>query len=782
VAAGGGGRWSMTRALLRDPGVGGVLAFGLFACLVPLSRIGDHTFTLRYVWLLQLPMDVAFGWFAWRASRVPGIDRQVELYMRTIALTGVMFLAGDGVQSVRAMLQPATAEFNGGLVQTACYLTGFLVLVVRMLGHRAPGRTRGERLRFHLDAVTVLVAGAVLAWCFGVDPLGAGGIAGVGSLVAVGLVLVAAFGAVKLVLSGTAPITPAASVPMVTAAVLLGLTMIVIPSPAQPGLQAVMVALRVLIPAVLAVGPRIQELQTRVNPAIHRQRRHRPYHVLPYLAVAVTFLLLLLVLPAGIGPRAWGVVTGAVGITVIVLIRQLLAFMDNFELIGRLDATLLDLRGHQSLLREQATHDGLTRLANRTAFGEALNTDLAAGTPGVAVLLIDLDDFKTVNDTLGHGVGDGLITLIADRLRGAVRPGDLVARLGGDEFAVLLRGVTVDAAGALARRILADVTRPAHVDDHTLVVKASIGLAPAAAGDDVDGLMRNADIAMYAAKDAGKGGFRRYEPDMAARILHTAELGARLRDAIGSDEFVLAYQPVVDLHTGAVVGAEALVRWHPPDRAPIPPGEFIPTAESTGDIVPLGRWILRAACRQLAEWRRADPAAEALTMAVNVAGRQLQVPGFAGQVAAALAESGLPADRLVIEVTETAMLDDPVVLAELHALRGLGLELHLDDFGTAASSLGLLLTCPMSGLKLDRSFVDRLGADSRPTAVATAVAQIARALDLGTVAEGVESPEQADRLRELGYRLAQGYLWAPPLPPAEFAARVREPAVALARR
>jgi EAL domain-containing protein (putative c-di-GMP-specific phosphodiesterase class I) len=248
------------------------------------------------------------------------------------------------------------------------------------------------------------------------------------------------------------------------------------------------------------------------------------------------------------------------------------------------------------------------------------------------------------------------------------------------------------------------------------------------------------------------------------------ELGNRLRDAIGTDQFRLVYQPIVEMETGAVTGAEALVRWHPPGRDPVSPADFIPTAESTGEIVPLGRWILREACRQLAQWRRDHAGAAGLTMSVNVTGRQLQVPGFVDEVAAILAEFGIPADRLVIEITETAVLDDPAVLDALHGLRALGLDLALDDFGTAASSLGLLLTCPMSELKLDRSFVDRLGLDSRPTAVATAVSQIARALNLGTVAEGVESPEQARILLDLGYRRAQGFLYSRPLPPAAFAA------------
>jgi len=769
--------------LLRDPWMLGLVGYGLICSVITVLPAQDDAFMVRFAWSVQVPLDAAFCWFSWRAARVPGIDPLVTRYMRALAFGASMFLLGDVLQTATVIVDPAVDRLNGSTAQTLCFLVGCSVLIYRMLRHPVSTSGWAERVRFHLDAVTVLAGGAVLIWCFSIDPTDTARVEWIGTLIAASIVLVTTFAAVKLVLSGNAPMTRTASIPMIAAALVLGVSMFLTPSSADVAERPELLVLRVISSVLIALGPRIQELQTLVNPVFHRERRVRPYNMLPYLAIAVTFVVLVLVLPHQLGIKVWGVVGGAVVVTAMVVVRQILALLDNFDLIKRLDATLLELRGHQKLLREQATHDGLTGLANRTAFGDAVTAELARpASPAFAVLLIDLDDFKNVNDTLGHGAGDELLVTVAGRLRGAVRDADLVARLGGDEFAVLLRGVDADDAGLMAERILAAVVQPVQVGDHTLVVRASIGVAPATAGDDVEGLLRNADIAMYAAKNAGKGGFQRYAPDMAARIRETAELGARLRDAVGTDQFFLAYQPIVDLETGGVVGAEALVRWRPhrsAGRDVVPPADFVPVAEQTGLIVPLGRWILGEACAELTRWRRAAPAADALVMSINVSGRQLREPGFVDEVAAVLATTGVPADRLVLEVTETAVLDDGGVTDALHGLRRLGVGLALDDFGTAASSLGLLLTCPVSVLKLDRSFVDRLATDSRQRAVATAVIQMARALDLGAVAEGVERPEQADLLRAIGYRRAQGFLYAAPLSGAEFTRRL-EPAVAVA--
>jgi EAL domain-containing protein (putative c-di-GMP-specific phosphodiesterase class I) len=275
---------------------------------------------------------------------------------------------------------------------------------------------------------------------------------------------------------------------------------------------------------------------------------------------------------------------------------------------------------------------------------------------------------------------------------------------------------------------------------------------------------------MYAAKDRGDGGHCVYVPGMTTRIVAHAELGARLRDAIDAGELYLEYQPIVRLDDGRTVGSEALVRWRHPERGPIPPGDFIPAAEKTGLIVPLGRWVMREACAQQARWLAELGAAAPGYVSVNVAGRQLTDPGFTADVLAALGDAGLDARHLTVEVTETAVVD-AAAIAALQALREAAVRIALDDFGTAASSLGLLLTCPVTTLKLDRSFVDEITTVGRQEAVATAVIRMAQALDLDTVAEGIETEDQARMLHHLGYRHGQGYLYARPLAPAALAAR-----------
>jgi diguanylate cyclase (GGDEF)-like protein len=640
-----------------------------------------------------------------------------------------------------------------------------------MLMHPAIDRGGRRRLALWLDSATVLVGGVVVAWCFAIggsdrpDPAEAA---------ALMITAVSTFAAVKMVLSGNAPMHRLAAVPMGAAAVLLSAGLLVPSAPSGP--STFMLIVQLLSSPLIASGPRIQQVLTRVARNPFGSRRRKPYSLAPYAAVTAVFAALVGTVPSGVTIRLWIAVLGAILVVALVVARQLVAFSDNVTLIGRLDGTLGELRRHEARLRDQALYDGLTKLANRSHFHDELNRALAAGP--VSLLLVDLDHFKTINDTMGHASGDALLVEVAERMRTVVRENELIARLGGDEFAVLLPGADPADAEAAAGRILAELARPIALLHNDAVVQCSIGVAwssgpsSGAASCGPAELLCDADIAMYAAKDQGRGTWVRYTPELGSRIRRTADLAARMHEALETDQFRLVFQPIVMLGTGQPIGAEALLRWDTgPGLGMIRPDEFIPIAEESGLIVPLGRRVLWEACRQLAAWRQQYPAAGTIRLGINVAGRQLREPGFAAEVQRALATTGLDGDSLTIEVTETAVFDDAAAIDTLHDLRALGLTVALDDFGTAASSLGLLLTCPVTSLKLDRSFVEEITTAERPMAVASAVSQIAATLKFDSVAEGIETPEQAEMLRGLGYLYGQGFLYSRPLPADEYAAR-----------
>ena len=410
-----------------------------------------------------------------------------------------------------------------------------------------------------------------------------------------------------------------------------------------------------------------------------------------------------------------------------------------------------------------ATHDALTQLPNRVLFGQRLNKALTSpGDRPVSVALIDLDDFKEVNDTLGHEVGDLLLIAVAQRLAACVRVEDTVARLGGDEFVVVLDGADPDAADLAADRMIDALRQPVLADGHELPIRASIGIADGRTGDDASELLRHADIAMYAAKNLTGSRYLHYEPGMATGIADHVHVGLELREAIAGEQLFLLYQPIVALDCGRVTGVEALVRWSHPERGTLAPDEFIPAAERTGLIVPLGRWVFREACRQFAAWCDEYGDAAPAMLNINVSARELREPDFAGEVAAALAATGVAPNRLAIEVTETTIFELGVSVTNLQTLRDLGIRIALDDFGTGQSTLTLLQDCPVDELKLDRSFT-QAESNGNPT-IANAVIHLARALGLHVVAEGVETPQQADQLRSLGYETAQGYYFARPMP------------------
>ena len=458
----------------------------------------------------------------------------------------------------------------------------------------------------------------------------------------------------------------------------------------------------------------------------------------------------------------------------------------------------------EAQLRQQAQQDPLTGLANRAQFRDRVeralvryaahaaaqqqapaapreepSADGAAQAPGhhVAIIFIDLDDFKTINDSLGHAEGDHLLEEVSARLLKATRGFDLVARLGGDEFGVLLEGMTRETdATSVIERIAMVLRRPVMLGDREVVIGASLGIAHARDARTADELLRNADMAMYQAKTAGKGRHAEFDHKMHAAAVARLEIAADLRHAVEREELFLNYQPVVQLTTGKVVGVEALLRWQRPQHGVVPPLSFIPLAEDTGLIVPIGRWVLRTACAQLARWRETLDFGATLSMNVNVSGRQLSEPGFVEDVLEAVTNSGIPPQLLTLEITESVIVQRAAeVLAVLHALRAAGVRLAIDDFGTGYSSLGYLQHFPVDVLKIDRSFVDSVARGGSEAALARTIVALGNALGLEAVAEGIEHGSQQEALAALGCERGQGYFFARPLDPAEFARRFATP-------
>ncbi len=417
-------------------------------------------------------------------------------------------------------------------------------------------------------------------------------------------------------------------------------------------------------------------------------------------------------------------------------------------------------------LRHRAFHDPLTKLANRALLRDRLAHALARRRREPAplgVVVIDLDNFKAVNDTLGHGAGDELLIAVADRLGTLVRPGDTVAHIGGDEFAMLVDGAGTEELTAVAERILEAFRTPFIAGGSEVPVSASVGGAISTIGRSVDELLRDADLAMYSAKTAGKNRFEVFAAARHGGQLRRLERTADLRRAAENDELFLEYQPVISLSTGAVASIEALVRWRHPRLGVIAPADFIPLAEETGLMVPIGSWVLRAACEQMRRWEDTLPRRSHFPMAVNVSPQQLRESQFVDEVGNVLRESHLQPSRLTIEVTESAMVHDLVTVRErLERLRASGVRVALDDFGSGYSSLGYLRGLPLDLVKIDRVFVGDLDLDPETPSLIASIVRLLQALDLDIVAEGVETSAQLEHVRALGVDWVQGFLLSPP--------------------
>ncbi len=440
------------------------------------------------------------------------------------------------------------------------------------------------------------------------------------------------------------------------------------------------------------------------------------------------------------------------------------------------------VRLEEQLVR-QAYHDDLTQLANRVLFRDRLDHALARSErtdAPLAVLLVDLDGFKQVNDSLGHDAGDQLLRRVAERFAEATRPSDTLARFGGDEFGLLVEDADPAHAEAVAGRLLESLSQPLMVSDREFAIGASIGVVHHAGGPgNSDETIRNADIAMYAAKEAGRNRFAVFGEDMARRAIDLRQLEQELRLGLRRGEFSMHYQPEIDLASDAIVGVEALLRWHSPTRGQISPAEFIPVAEATGAIFELGEFVLREACAQTAQWHAAGMLADGFVTWTNLSGRQLSAGGVGALVTRVLGDTGLPAGLLGLEVTETAIVQDGSAgeraRAELHDLHESGVRIAIDDFGTGFSSLGQLRHFPVDVIKVDRCFVQGAEHNAKDAAITANVVSLAHALGLLAIAEGIESETQLESVRSVGCDRAQGYLFARPLPAAEATALLAEP-------
>ncbi len=460
--------------------------------------------------------------------------------------------------------------------------------------------------------------------------------------------------------------------------------------------------------------------------------------------------------------------------------RRVAAMLAQLSSIAALNLRNAVLLRH---VQDLAERDSLTGAANRRMFQLALERILADGQAAkrtdlvTAVLFLDLDDFKVVNDSLGHAAGDALLVAVTERITGLVREGDLVARLGGDEFAVLTDD-TPDLARsrAMAARLVRELRAPYLIGDRQIVVTSSVGIASAREGAaGAADLVRNADVAMYMAKANGKAGFAIFDPGMHEAIRERHELSAELQRAVELEQLRLVYQPIVDLETGTLAGVEALVRWQHPERGLVMPDRFIEIAEETGSIVPIGRWVLEGACRQAGRWVRAGRAPEGLFVSVNVSAREVQ-EGFEDGVREVLQETGLLPEHLVLEITETALLKaTPATIATLDELRAMGVRIVIDDFGTGYFSLSHLRQFPIDVLKIASEFVQDADESSKSSALAGAIVAMSGSLGISTVAEGIETAEQAERMRRFGCAYGQGYFFDRPMTDEDLLSRLPEP-------
>jgi diguanylate cyclase (GGDEF) domain len=669
-----------------------------------------------------------------------------------LALMGAGTLASDGLSALGAVVtSPSLAD--------ALFLGGYLAI---LLGVRSVLSATGRPLpRASLLDVGIIAIGAgLIAWLAAIDPLIDSG--RLGTLAFATSAAYPVFDVLWLGLVARLLFRPGTRTPafwLIVAAIVA----VLVSDTALAWVESVggtrtgpvidlgwWVAIAAL--AVAALHPTMVDLLPAEADAVDQPSSFRIANLL--LASLVTPVVL--VVQGWSNPNdldLWVVVGGSAALSMLVAARLAI-------IAGDLKASLAAEHATQLRLVQQARQDALTSLPNRTAFGERLASVLKMGEPA-AVLVCDLDDFGQVNGTLGTEIGDAVLIAVGERLTGQLRVGDTVARLDGDEFGLLIRGVSdLQTARHLAEQVVSAVAAPLTVGARELVVRASIGVALSGpARTDADAILRDADIALYLAKSGGKGRAEVFSDELHAELAARLVLRGELEAAIADHGFVLHYQPVVELQTGAIEGVEALVRWKHRSRGLLPPSEFIALAEGSGLIVPLGRWILGEALREAASW---GPAGEHLSVAVNVSPPQLREAAFMDDLRAALRSSKLDPARLVIEITESVFAEALITAEVLKDIRALGVRVAIDDFGTGYSSLAYVQQYPVDIIKIDRSFVINL-TDPKSAAVTTTIVELAKKLRITTIAEGIEQPDQLANLVAFGCDLGQGYLFAKPM-------------------
>ncbi|MBB4693782.1 putative bifunctional diguanylate cyclase/phosphodiesterase [Paractinoplanes abujensis] len=683
-----------------------------------------------------LLLDMAGVWFSFRAVR----HSPYPWSWRLIGLARASAVAAFFVLLWYLQAGPSAAYWAGIGLRGMM----FVLLAAAALAYRLPDIRGRSRWAYLSEIVIVMSAGAMAAWYFVigkafVSDTPAMELSRILGYVVGDLLVLAATCA--LLLGGALPYLSHPTTPLVAGLVLLMVTDIAwnatdLHSDAQADVWLIGLGM-VGASLLLTLSPIASVTRSRPRVPLHRRPAWSQRLVTASLLTGAMMLIAVTVTENDMYP--WG------GL-VICLLLMVAAVMVHMT---------VSLRQTQDLV----VADPLTGLANRTGLEDAIAIAARRGEPG-ALLLIDLDDFKLINDAYGHAAGDTVLTEFGHQLRSVVRAKDTCARIGGDEFAVLLPGDSVPEV--VAQRILASVAdHPVRLGEDTVVIHASIGLTDGQPGDTTKELMRRADLAMYAAKRAGAHSWMRHDPSMVDRRAMDAALADDLTGAAARGELFVLYQPIVTIEGGAAAGYEALVRWRHPVRGTVAPLDFIPVAERTGLIYDIGLHVLERACTDMA----GVPGSPYVS--VNLSPRQLQTPSLVHDVLTVVRRSGLAPDRLVLEVTESAIVDEQSGLATLHELRSHGIRIAVDDFGTGYSSLHYLTRLPVDILKIDRSFVAELDGTPTGAAIAEAVIRLAQVLRLRTIAEGIETAEQARELLALGCHTGQGYLYSPPRPLAE---------------